>query len=60
MPYCNDIERFPVGIILFKVNSKHTRAKFCKLEQSFSQRCVHVFLIQKNIFLFVWNNINVY
>ena len=60
MPYCNDIERFPGGIDLFKVNNKHTRVKFCKLEQSLSQRCVHDFLIQKNIFLFVLNNINFY
>ena len=60
MPYCNDIERFPGDINWFKVNSKHTRAKFCKLEQSFSQGCVHVFLIKKNIFLFALNNINFY
>ena len=60
MPYCHDIERFPGGMNLFKVNNKHTSAKFCKLEQSFSQRSVHVFImfvIQKNIFLFVLTNI---
>ena len=60
MPYCNDIEHFPRGINLFKANNKHTRAKFRKLEQSFSQRCVHVFLIEKNIFLLVLNNLNFY
>ena len=38
MPYCNDIEHFPGGINLFKVNNEYTRAKFYKLEQSFSQR----------------------
>ena len=45
MPYFNDIERFSEGINLFKFNNKHTRAKVFKLEQSFSQRCVHVFLM---------------
>ena len=60
MPYCNDFEYFPWGINLFKVNNKHTRAKFCKLEQSFSQGYIHVFLMQKNIFLFVLSNINFY
>ena len=56
MPYCKDIERFPGGINLFNVNNKHTRAKFCNLGQSFSQRCVYVFQIQKNISLFSLNN----
>ena len=60
MPYCNDIESFPGGINLFKVNNKHTSAKFCKLEQRFCQRFVHVFLIQKNNFLFVLSKINFY
>ena len=60
MPYCYDIEPFPGGINLSKVNNKHTTAKFYKLEQSFSQRCVHAFVIQKNIFLFVLNKINFY
>ena len=60
MLYCNDIEGFPGGINLLEVNNKHTREKFCTLEQSVSQRCVHVFLIQTNIFLFVLNKINFY
>ena len=60
MPNFNDIERFPEGIYLFKVNNKHTRVKFYKLEQNFSQRCVYVFLMHKNIFLFILNNINFY
>ena len=48
--YCDDIDCFPGAINLFKVNNKQARANFCKLEQSFSQRCVHVFLMQKNSF----------
>ena len=60
MSYCNDIERFPGVINLFKVNNKHTRAKFFKFEQRFGQRCVHIFLMQKKMFLFVLNNINFY
>ena len=50
MSYYHHIKRFPGGIYLVKVNNKRTRAKFCKLEQRFSQRFVHVFLIHKNIF----------
>ena len=50
----------PLGINLFKINNKQTRAKFCKLKQSFSQSCAHVFHILKNIFLFVLNNISFY
>ena len=31
---------FKCLLFLFKANNEHTRAKSCKLEQSFSQRCV--------------------
>ena len=60
MLYSNDINRLQGEIYLFKVYNKHTRSKFYKLEQCFSQRFVHVLLIHKNNFLFVLNKINFY
>ena len=57
MPYINDIAHFPGDIYFFTVNNRHTRAKFCKLDQSFSQHLFMIALYIRISFIFALSNV---
>ena len=57
MPYIKDITHFPGDIYFFTVNNRHTRAKFCKLDQSFSQHLFMIVLYIRISFIFALSNV---